>query len=286
MEIKVGSEILHSSEGLDIYRNPENQFVICRIHYRADPKKRSPQWLKEAKAGMSPAKFAREYEIDFGAVFGERVFPEIQEHASYIIVPRSKQPTFPSDQIYYGGFDFGLRNPTSFHVYTLWEGVTYCVWELYEPCTNIIEMAAKIMGCPYWESIRFIAADPSINGLRHFDQEGNGASILDQFRDLGVKKFLLAPNKESDWLSLMRKHWRDPNNITFKIYEQCEAMIEEFRGAVFADAQKALLSANKKEAIADYNNHAMDDCKYYMLTNPVVFSNRQFKFPSMVSKWA
>jgi len=286
MNLPTNVEMIHESEGLRIYENPKNQFTICYLHYTADPRKRTAQWLKEAQAGMSPAKFAREYEIDFGAVFGERVFPELLENIPNIVIPKEKMPIFPTTQVYYGGFDFGIRNPTSFHIYTLLDGVLYAVWELYEPCVNIIEYSAKMRSCPYWESIRYIAADPHIQDLRHYGEDGAGASIRDQFREQGIKKFVLAPNKEDAWVTLMRKHWADPDNITFKISSACPYMIEEFKNAVYADYKGALGSANKREAIADVNNHAMDDCKYFMLVNPIAYQQTTFKWPTMVNKWA
>jgi hypothetical protein len=128
---------------------------------------------------MSEAKFQREYNIDYGAMFGERVFPEAITHQDKIIVQPKDYPVFPTGQVYYGGFDYGMRNPSSFHVYTIWDGVVYAIWELYEPCKNIKDFVWKLKACPYWDSIRFIAADPSIAGLRHYNKDGNGASIRD-----------------------------------------------------------------------------------------------------------
>ena len=119
---------------------------------------------------MSPAKFSREYDIDYGALFGERVFPEITMNKANIVI-NEPYPEFPADQVYWGGFDYGLRNPSSFHVYTYYDGVLYCVWELYEPCKNIIDFSSKILSCPYYSSIRAIASDPHISDLRLFVKE-------------------------------------------------------------------------------------------------------------------
>jgi hypothetical protein len=279
-------EILHESEGLKIVKNDKNQFVICTLFFNADPKKRSAAWRREAEAGMTPAKFAREYLIDYGAQFGERVFPELLAHQDKIIL-HEPYPVFPTDQVYYGGFDYGMRNPSSFHVYCVWDGITYCVWELYEPCKNIKEFSAKMRDCPYYEQLRWIAADPHIADLRHYGRDGNGASIMDQFRDHGIRKFVLASNDEEAWLGIMRRHWTDnEEDPTFRILDRCPNMIEEFKGAVFAQTKQAIMSANPKEAIADVNNHAMDDCKYYMLTAPKNHQQSPLKFPIMVNKWS
>jgi hypothetical protein len=279
------AEILHESQGLTIKKNDINQFVIITLHYLADEHKRSPEWEKEARAGMSEAKFAREYNIDYGAMFGERVFPEMLSHREKIVL-HEPYPSFPSDIAYFGGFDYGLRNPSSFHVYCRWDGVTYCVWELYEPCKNIREFSSKMKNCPYWEQLRYIASDPHIADLRHYGKDGNGASIRDQFVEQGIRKLLLSSNDEEAWLGLMRQHWGDPEDPTFRIFDCCPNMIAEFQNAVYAGAKQAFLAQNFKEAIADVRNHAMDDCKYYMLTAPKHQQQVKFKSPIMVNRWA
>jgi hypothetical protein len=278
-------ELIHESTGLKIHKNPKNQFTVVTLHYTANPMKRSAAWKREAQAGMSAAKFAREYEMDYGAMFGERVFPEMLTHRANIVVPEP-YPEFPSGQRYWGGFDYGLRNPSSFHVYTIWDGVTYAVWELFEPCRNIKEFVGKMLGCPYYEQIRYIAADPHIADLRHYNKDGNGASILDQFIEQGIRKLVMSTSDEEAWLAMMRRHWADPENPTFKILDRCPAMVAEFSGAVYAGQIEAIQSRNFKEAIADVNNHSIDDCKYFMLSMPQRQLQREgWKSPIMVNKW-
>lgn len=262
------AEILHEATGLKIHRNDKNGFVVVTLHHTADPSKRSAEWRREAELGMSKAKAARELDIDYGAMFGERVFPEFTLHKDKILV-REPYPTFPSDQRYWGGFDYGMRNPSAFIVYTIWDGVMYAVWELYEPCKNIKEFALKMLNCPYYEKIRYIAADPHIADLRHYGIDGNGASIQDQFAQQGVKKlFSQTSNDEAPWLAMVRKHWLNPEDPTFRVFDCCPNLINEFDKAVYASQREAFQSKNYKEAIADVNNHAMDACKYFMLSMP------------------
>ncbi len=54
---------------------------VIRVHYLADPDKNpdteaGKRWLEQAKAGMSDARWQKEMEIDYGALQGERYFPE------------------------------------------------------------------------------------------------------------------------------------------------------------------------------------------------------------------
>jgi hypothetical protein len=66
-------------------------FHVIRLHYSADPDK-DPEteagrvWLAQAKQGMSESRWRKEYEVDYGALGGERVFPEL-DPSVHIIEP-------------------------------------------------------------------------------------------------------------------------------------------------------------------------------------------------------
>lgn len=56
-------------------------FHVLRLHYSSDPDKDPATeagrlWMEQAKAGMSDARWRKEYEIDYGALSGQLVFPE------------------------------------------------------------------------------------------------------------------------------------------------------------------------------------------------------------------
>jgi hypothetical protein len=59
-------------------------FEVLRLHYSADEAKNpetpeGKKWYEEARRGMSEARFRQEYEIDYGALGGQLVFPEFDE---------------------------------------------------------------------------------------------------------------------------------------------------------------------------------------------------------------
>ena len=81
------------TEQMKIVKNDVNRFIVCTLHYTADPSKRSKDWQAEAKAGMSPARWDKEYEIDYVALYGQRVFPEIAANPPHArIVAKPKPP--------------------------------------------------------------------------------------------------------------------------------------------------------------------------------------------------
>lgn len=233
---------------------------------------------------MSPAKWAKEYEIDATALYGQKVFPEIITYRAAIVVPEP-YPEIPKSAVCWGGFDFGQRNPSSFHVYTILDSIIYSVWELYEPCRSVPDFAGKMKACPYWSQIRYIAADPSMWNVTKVNRFGSACSTTDLFHEQGVTRLLRGTTDEAAWIAQMRQHWANEAAITFKIYACCQRQISEFESAIFATMSDRLLAtSNYKEEIADHNNHSLDDCKYLMLSRPRL-AKAGAKLPEMYKKW-
>lgn len=277
---------LYEGMGLKIRRNENNQFLVVTLHYTADPERRTEEWKREAMAGMPEARWMQEQEIDYGAMFGTKVFPQISTHRGSIVVARQDEFTFSPSTPMWGGFDFGIRNPSSFHVYVWHDQKLYVIWELYKPCENLEEFCFEMKQCPYWERLRHIFADPHIWDQRSFNSKGtNSQSVGDQFRQHGVKKLVPSSNDEESWLSMMHQYWGNPTDPTFKIFSCCPQMIQEFETAAYPKmSDRQMLGKNFKEKMADVNNHAMDDCKYFMLSGSRLQQNT-FKNPKMVEKW-
>lgn len=282
----MAKDIIHEQEGLQIWRNPGNKFVVCRLLYTADPNKRSDEWLEEAKAGMSPSRFAKEYEIQWDALDGAKVFPEIVQWRSSIVMPLGSV-TFGPNQRFWAGYDHGMRNPAAFIVFTEDEsGNLYAVWELYEPCDNMGVFVEKMKACPYWNRIKFIVADPALWDKRGYNNDGIPISPYEMFTQYGIRNFVKGNrDTEQTWLLLMRGYWGKREDIQFKIMENCVNLIEEFEGARFANmSELAMSSRNALEKMVDKNNHAMDATKYWMCLHRRM-KQPQVKLASWRYKW-
>ena len=96
---------LDPPDGVRTWLNPTNGFTIARVHYTADPAKRSAEWFAAARAGMSSRGWRREYEIDWTAPKGEPVTPEFTP--ATMVVP---VPVLPSARLL-RGWDFGRVSP-------------------------------------------------------------------------------------------------------------------------------------------------------------------------------
>jgi len=276
--------LLHESTGLEIVKNDKNKFCIVTLHYTADPAKRTDDWKSEASAGMQSAKWAQEYELDYTALYGKKVFPEISSGKIKIVVA-APYPEFPDTQLYWGGFDYGSRNPSSLHFYTISDGVTYSVWELFEGCKNVEDFVTKAKTFPHYERVRYIAADPSIIQTKSTRNSlGVPCTMNELFMKAGFTKLVAGDTNEATWLANLRQHWQNPEDPTFRIFDCCPNQIREFEHAVYITAsEKVLQTQNYREAISDHDNHSLDDCKYFMNSRPKAVK-RDITIKDM-SKW-
>lgn len=278
---------IHEQTGLRIWQNDLNGFVIARLHFTADPRKRSEDWIAASKRGMSSAQWQQEFDINYSAHQGERAFPEIISRRSEIV---SREGPFidgnwPMDLPMWGGFDYGAKNPSSFHVYTVVDGVTYAIWELYQPCKNIISFTDQLKSCPYWNQIRYIAHDPDMSNLKQRAVNGDVTSVRAQFETLGVTRLVKGNNDEASWLATMARHWTG-TEVTFRILEICPHMIDEFEQATYITmSDKQLETQNYKEALVDRRNHSLDDCKYFMNSGVTRARSRPLTVPSLVAAY-
>lgn len=262
------AKVLHEQEGLTIRRNANNGFCVVRLHYTADPNKRSVEWKKAAMAGMRQADFNREYEIDYTSVFGEPIFPEFAENSPNIIV-REPYPEFGPHQMYWGGLDYGARNPSSIHFYTIHDQCIYCVWELYKPCRDPKEFVKEVKTFPFYHRVQYIAADPSVFSKTTRNSLGMPASMAEIFMQHGLHKLMPGNTNEQAWIAKMHELWKVPEDPMFRIFNCCPNIIREFQRCVYASMSTRLLSSkNYKEQMLDKDNHALDDCKYFINSRP------------------
>jgi hypothetical protein len=173
-------------------------------------------------------------------------------------------------------------------VYTMLHDVLYSCWELYEPCKNIPEFVSKLRACPFWRRIRYIAADPSIWAPTQQQREGSLTSVHKLLWDEGVRNLIKGrndPAAEQAWIAMVRKHWNQ-EEPTFRIFDTCPSQIHEFEVAIYTNqSQRQLLSSSYYETIADVNNHSLDDCKYFMLSQPALQAPKTYEIANMVDKW-
>lgn len=100
-----GIKIEEPMRGFKTWRNPVNKFFVARIHYEADPRKRTSQWRSDARAGIPFAEWMREYEIVWSSFEGVPVFAESYSKKFHVSdAPLQWSMEYPVVR----GWDFGL----------------------------------------------------------------------------------------------------------------------------------------------------------------------------------
>lgn len=91
-------------EGVEVWKNPKNKFVVVDLHYTADPRKRGDQWREAVRNSMPVRDFLMEYERSWQTFEGKPVYADYNRaiHAkSGRMSPDSGVPILL-------GVDFGL----------------------------------------------------------------------------------------------------------------------------------------------------------------------------------
>jgi hypothetical protein len=256
--------------GLISAKNAQGHKVLY-LHYTANPEKAKQEWIDQEAAkyigGKNSLLWRREMEIDFKAGSGELVFPEFPELEAEIVCDSF---VIPDTWRLYGGLDWGVRNPVSFHVYA--QSPTndfYSIWEYYRRGdeTNVFEVSRIIKDNPYYKRMEWIAYDPSMN--KEDQQRKDGlTSIIRMFQEEVPEKdqvqILTTAHDRNDMLAV--SIFRNLLNAKkFKFFRECSSQIDEFRNLKYPERKEYV---NEQEKLLDKNNHSWDDAKYFILSHP------------------
>jgi hypothetical protein len=91
-------------DGVEVWRNPKNEFIVFQCHYTANPLKRDPSWRQRAKSGLSLRKWKQEYEISWESYAGKPVYPDFSLKLHTSATTLEPEPGLPLLR----GWDFGL----------------------------------------------------------------------------------------------------------------------------------------------------------------------------------
>lgn len=79
-------------EGIVTWRNPKNGYKVIDLSYKADPRKRSEEWLHDSRSGMARSIWEREYGDTWVVYDGKPVYQTYDEErhlaTGTIVVPR------------------------------------------------------------------------------------------------------------------------------------------------------------------------------------------------------
>jgi len=117
-------------QGMTTRVNPEKGVLAARIHYTADPKKRDPAWVAQAKKGWaSDIDWRLEMEID-RVRSGRAYYPPFAEHPKRYI---ARSPGILISAPVVRGWDFGGAHPA-------------CIWIQYSKTQRMVWALREILG--------------------------------------------------------------------------------------------------------------------------------------------
>ena len=256
-------------QGLDIYKTKDG-FTVARLHYTADKDKITidgepiPELLEGYIGGKTGPAWRKEMEIDFTAYSGQLLcYNIIQEFRSKIVVDR-----YVKELDYkYGSVDWGRNNPASFHVYTVDEDKhIHSAYEIYLNNTSIPDFCSLIKNCPYYQSLNWISADPSIWNKNQEDIQ-DLRSLFDKFHDEGVNLTKGKAGHDEIAINELLDRWDklDDNDPRFTISPRCPKQIWEFERLRYKEITTAMVEfQNRNETLVDKDNHSWDDFKYFI----------------------
>jgi len=239
-------------------------FCVIRLHYTTDPAKATEEWKAEAKKGFKHEdKWNKEYEIDFTALGGTLVYPELEELGKNIfIAPPEIKDHWPRCI----GIDPGVRNPTSAHFYAVDEnGHIYVYWELYEKEIHYKDLARILKEHPDFEKAkRSIFIDPITATRVHHTQLG-----IKSFKELLEQEGVYTIPGNRDRTTGAEKVREYINDEKLHVSKTCPKMMWELENLRYEEwSGERAFAQNIREEIVPRNDHAWSELRYVLMSNP------------------
>ena len=208
-----------------------------RVHYTADPAKdpdtpEGMRWLKAelsgVPGGMASAKWQQEYEINFAAGDGEKVWPafdsKMRQHIS--CDPFEIEPHLPV----HCGLDWGIACSTVLTAHAV-ESMDR-IYQIDEIVMNdtpdnplsVKKFADEVKGRYWWDQVQSIVGDPNIWNRLPRANETTSISIGDMFSDEGlyVGKGRNEAGVDMAYVTMLNTYmWNSLENPRFMIFNNC-----------------------------------------------------------------
>jgi hypothetical protein len=274
------------TDGVEIWINPKNKFLIFQLHYSANPIKRDETYRESIKSSMPRAQYLQEYELQWDSFSGLPVYGDFQEkyHGSKTrLQPESGLPLLR-------GWDFGL---TPACVVAQLQGERLVVlWEMVELNMGAERFVPKVLQAlriefPEWGNSDVSwrdFADPSGVALKDTDMGScfkvmakNGIKVTPgavawEPRRSSVEHFLLKHTKEGPGLQLD--------------LEKCPVLARGFKGGYRYPEKAEEIEPMKLRPIKDEHSHPHDALQ--MITSKIVNVNkvRKRSIPAPGYSWS
>lgn len=77
--LHVSADVEEPMEGMRLWRNKHNGFTVVDLEFKADPEKRSQEWILQSKSGVPKAEWEREFGSNWVVYEGKSVYQDYDE---------------------------------------------------------------------------------------------------------------------------------------------------------------------------------------------------------------
>lgn len=247
-------------EGVRVWQNKKNKFLVYELHYTADPEKRHSTYRESIKNSMPLQEYLREYELHWDTFEGQPVYPEFGK-IHIIHEPYDPSPGLPL----LIGLDWGMTPSAVIGQYE--DGVLTIFKEYQEINMGADRFLDKII--PDLR-LRYPAfSDFKKNWKCFADPAGINRSQADETTcfQIASKYFNVIPGpmaweeRRSAVSTILRK--LEKGIPAFQLYaRECPMLLKGFEGG-YRFSDKAIdIEPNKLRPIKDIYSHSQDAAQY------------------------
>ena len=244
-------------EGMEV-KQQTNDFVTIRYHYTANPAKRDPQWIENAKRAADPVDWEQEMEINWDVSKGAAYFSKFNAERHVAEVEIDAVAGIPV----FRGWDFGFQFPGSVMA-QIYNGTLMILKEYHEPNQETYDFISNALIYSRKMFPHAIFRDTcDANGTQRLKTKLTDVEIM---KSLGLRPTYKWVRDDEYTLGLIRQYFNmetgDKPGVI--INPSCQLMIEGFRTElrypnVYAGSQRKNLLPIEKHPFIDI----LDALKY------------------------
>lgn len=252
--------------GLTRRRLSRNRFVVLRLHYTADPEKRTPEWIASARAGTPEADWQQEMEINYAAKSGAPALPQYMLYRDRL---QYRDFEIPAWWPRIACADYGFRSPYACYFIAIApDGNAYIYWEYYAAGLALKTHLDVIKAHPDFPLLSEYILDASCWAKNQ--QRGDQVnSIAELHEEMGVFPVKARVVQDTLKVQAWNRAWADVDKgvePTVRIATTCVSLDGELPGIVWHEhSEHVQRTKNVSEKLVDRDNHAFDAVSYFLL---------------------
>lgn len=251
-------------QGVNLWRNEKNRFLVFEAHYTADPSKRNPDYIEPIKASMPLNQFRQEFELVWESFIGMAVYPDFNKlvHCTdKILLPKIGIPLLL-------GLDQGLHPAVVVGQLVENDLIIYKEYTAHNMgaerfCEYVCTQLRKDF--PAWQSFKddyILAIDPTAFNRRDVDERTYAIVWSEAGFITNAGENLWEPRRTAveQWLIKFRR-----GEPCFKILsKECPVLVEGFEGGYRYPEAAQELEPTKIRPVKDKYSQPHDALQYIL----------------------